>query len=122
MQARAQHVSAQVLRVSEIRAAGLLALPFPQQPPASTLAGPPDELMCSNELPVVNSGGSDDSASHTPSSAKHSKCIVGPPSELGPIFNRDLGRVLTPMRSQIVHRLSTMILICTENHSGISPA
>jgi hypothetical protein len=39
----------QMQRLLPISAAGFLALPFPQEPPTSTLAGPPDELTCLND-------------------------------------------------------------------------
>ena len=46
-------------------AIGFLALPFPQEPPASTLAGPPDELRCPNDnIGVADSGGSYDAVGH----------------------------------------------------------
>jgi hypothetical protein len=109
-----------VQRHLSMLATGFLALPFPPEPSASTLVGPPDELRCPNDnVGVADSGGSSDAAEH-PDSIEHPKRIAGLDADLGSTPDCDLGRRLTPKGSQVGQPVAQRILVRNQNHDMIS--
>ena len=107
-------------RVSAMHGTGFLASPFPPTTPGLDTRRPPDELMCLNDdVGVADSGGSRRGRAHS-ASIKHPKHIAGLDADLGPTFNCDLDRRLTPKGSQIGQPVVQMILVHNQNHDMIS--
>jgi hypothetical protein len=103
--ARSLLLQAQTPRLGSIPATNLLILPFPQEPPASTLAGPPGELTCLNsDVGVADSGGSE-TLPDTPTRSSTGN-VSRDGVQNGDLYPTVILAVVDVDRSQIVHRLS----------------